>query len=81
MNMLRLVEPYIAYGYPSVKSVKELVYKRGFLKINGQRVPITDNMVIEKELGKYGIVCVEDMIHEIVTVGEHFKEVNKLHST
>merc|ERR1719281_1794600 len=25
--MLRLVEPYIAYGYPNLKSVRELVYK------------------------------------------------------
>merc|ERR1711988_1598924 len=34
LKMLNLVEPYIAYGYPNLKSVKELVYKRGFAKIN-----------------------------------------------
>ena len=28
--MLRLVDPYIAYGYPNLKSVRELVYKRGY---------------------------------------------------
>ena len=28
INMLRRVEPYIAYGYPNLKSVRELVYKR-----------------------------------------------------
>ena len=27
-------------------------------------------------LGKYGIICIEDLIHEIVTVGPHFKEAN-----
>lgn len=32
VNMLRRVEPYIAYGYPNLKSVKELIYKRGFGK-------------------------------------------------
>ena len=30
--MLRWVEPYIAYGYPNLKSVRDLVYKRGFGK-------------------------------------------------
>jgi len=74
--MLRLVEPYIAYGEANVKSVSELLYKRGFAKIDRQRVPITDNSVIAKHLGKYGILCIEDVIHEIVTCGTHFREVN-----
>merc|ERR1719453_2503516 len=34
--MLRLVEPYVTYGFPNLKSVRELVYKRGFGKVNGQ---------------------------------------------
>ncbi len=32
-KMLQLVDPYISYGYPNLKSVKELVYKRGFGKV------------------------------------------------
>lgn len=27
-----------------------------------------------QELGKFNIICVEDLIHEIYTVGPHFKE-------
>jgi hypothetical protein len=27
-------------------------------------------------LGKYGIICVEDLIHEIYTVGPHFKQAS-----
>jgi len=76
INMLRIVQPYIAYGYPNLKSVRELIYKRGHAKVNKQRVPITDNAIIEKELGKFGIICVEDLIHEIFTIGEHFKEAS-----
>ena len=72
--MLRLVEPYIAYGYPNLKSVRELVYKRGYAKVNRQRIPITDNSIIEKALGKCGIICMEDLIHEIFTVGPNFKK-------
>ena len=74
IEMLRLVEPYIAYGYPNLKTIRELVYKRGFAKLNKQRVPLMKNEQIEKVLGKFGILSVEDLIHEIYTVGPHFKE-------
>lgn len=73
-KMLRLVEPYIAYGYPNLKSVKELIYKRGYGKVNKKRVPLDSNAVIEQVLGQYDIICVEDLVHEIFTVGPHFKE-------
>lgn len=73
INMLRICEPYITWGYPNLKSVRELIYKRGFAKINGQRIPITTNQIIEDRLGRSGIICVEDLIHEIFTVGSKFK--------
>ena len=76
INMLRLVEPYIAYGYPNLKTVKQMVYKRGFAKVNRQRIPITDNGLIEQNLGKHDIICVEDLVHEIATCGPHFKEAS-----
>ncbi|CBK24804.2 uncharacterized protein [Blastocystis hominis] len=76
MEMLRLVEPYIAYGYPNLKLVRSLIYKRGYAKLNKQRVPLMLNEQIEQVLGKFGIVSVEDLIHEIYTVGPHFKEAN-----
>ena len=77
IKMLRLVEPYVTYGYPNLKTVRELIYKRGFGKVNKQRVAITDNSVIEEKLGKHGIICVEDLVHEIYTCGPHFKQANK----
>jgi len=62
------------YGYPNLKTVRELIYKRGFGKVDKQRIALTDNSIIEKVLGeKAGIICVEDLVHEIVTVGPHFK--------
>ena len=36
MSMLQRVEPYVAYGYPNLKTVKELIYKRGFGKVGGR---------------------------------------------
>ncbi|XP_054814329.1 60S ribosomal protein L7-1 [Prosopis cineraria] len=75
MAKLQRVEPYVTYGYPNIKSIKELIYKKGFAKLDNQKVPLTDNNIIEQALGKYGIVCMEDMVHEIVNVGPHFEEV------
>jgi 60S ribosomal protein uL30 len=76
LNMLRLAEPNIAWGYPSLKTVKDLIYKRGHAKINKQRIPISDNALIESKLGKLGITCVEDLVHEIYTVGPNFKKAS-----
>ncbi|CAH6721860.1 60S ribosomal protein L7 [[Candida] jaroonii] len=75
-ELLKLVEPYVAYGYPSLATIRQLVYKRGFGKVNKQRVALSDNAIIEASLGKYGILSIEDLIHEIVTVGPNFKQAN-----
>ena len=76
VRMLRLIEPYVTYGIPTRATIEKLVYKRGFGKISKQRIPIADNAVIEEGLGQYGINCCADLIHELVTVGPHFKQAN-----
>jgi len=76
MTMLQCVEPYVTYGKPSLKTINDLVYKRGFGKVNKQRIPLTSNRVVAESLGKCDVICVEDIIHEIATCGPHFKEVN-----
>lgn len=76
LGLLKRVEPYITFGYPNLKSTKELIYKRGFAKINNNRIPLTDNKLIETHLGKHGIICMEDLVHEIHTSGPAFKEAS-----
>nr|POE89004.1 60s ribosomal protein l7-4 [Quercus suber] len=82
VNMHQRVEPYVTYGYPNLKSMRELIYERGYGKLNQQRTALTDNAIVEQNcnskmaLGKYGIICTEDLIHEIMTVGPHFKLAN-----
>merc|ERR1711966_429512 len=49
-EMLTRVEPYLSYGYPTLKTVRDLIYKRGFGKINKQRLPLNDNAVVETGL-------------------------------
>merc|ERR1711935_1222937 len=76
LNMLKLVQPYVTYGYPTLRTVRELVYKRGFGKVNKQRIPLSDNSIISENLGKQDIHGMEDLIHEIYTVGPNFKQAN-----
>ncbi|KAJ1972199.1 60S ribosomal protein L7 [Dimargaris xerosporica] len=76
LNMLQLVTPYVAFGEPNLKTIRELVYKRGFGKVRGSRLPLSDNSVIEDNLGKYGVICIEDIIHELYTCGPNFKQVS-----
>jgi large subunit ribosomal protein L7e len=75
VNLLRKVEPFVMYGLPSLATVRKLIYKRGFLKLNKQRIPITSNQVV-RELHSYNFNCTEDLVHEIFTCGPNFKQAN-----
>jgi len=75
-NMIRMVEPFITFGYPSRHTISNLIYKRGYGKVNRSRLPLTDNSIIDGVLGKDGIHCVEDLIHEIANCGPKFKQAN-----
>ena len=75
INMLRLAEPYITWGYPNLRSVRHLLYKRGFLKDNGKRVPLS-NELIEKKLKS--LICVEDIVHELLTCGPLFQKASNI---
>lgn len=59
-----------------MKTVRELIYKRGYGKVNGQRIALSDNAVIDENVGNIGIQSTEDLIHEIFTVGPNFKRVS-----
>lgn len=66
----------MTWGKPSLKTTRDLITKRGFAKVDKQRVPITDNAMVERELGEHGIVSTEDIVHEIAATGENFKVAN-----
>merc|ERR1712047_16944 len=50
LNMLRICEPYITWGYPNLKSVRDLIYKRGHAKVRDVAFPLTSNDIIERKL-------------------------------
>ncbi|XP_075836936.1 ribosomal protein uL30-like [Microtus pennsylvanicus] len=76
VRLLRTVEPYVTWGFPNLKSVRELILKRGQAKINNKTVPLTNNTVIEEHLGRFGVICLEDLIHEIAFPGKHFRAIS-----
>jgi len=92
LNMLKCIMPYVVCGYPNLKTVRELILKKGYARVdesatkkskiskymprNYSRLPITSNEMISAQLGDKGIHGVDDLIHEIYTVGPHFKEAN-----
>ena len=75
-NMLRLVEPYIAYGFPSLKTIRGLIYKRGNLKVNNNRIKISDNKQIKSKFNNDSVICVEDVINQLYTCGKAFTKVS-----
>lgn len=70
------MEPYVTWGFPNLKSVRELILKRGQAKVKNKIIPLTDNTVIEEHLGKFGVICLEDLIHEIAFPGKNFQAIS-----
>ncbi|KAE8669882.1 60S ribosomal protein L7-1 [Hibiscus syriacus] len=52
IDMLQKVEAWshVTYGYPNLKSVKDLVYKKGYARGDKKADPLTDNNIIEQVL-------------------------------
>merc|ERR1719311_245692 len=76
LNMLQRIQPYVTYGYPNRKTVESLVYKRGYGKVAGQRVRLSNNFIVEENLNKHGCMCMEDVVDQVMNVGPAFKQVN-----
>jgi len=78
INMLRRVEAFVAWGYPSEKTVRSLIYKRGYVSLKGNRIPLSENEVVQEALEKKTkgeVICVEDIVHEVFTCGANFSKV------
>ena len=52
IKMLPIVEPYVTWAFPNLKSIRELILKRGQAKVKNKVIPLTDNTVIEEHLGE-----------------------------
>jgi len=77
LQLLKIVEPYVTWGYVNRETAAKLIYTRGYGKIAGNRTKLNSNQQIAASLARgCDIICLEDLIHEIVTVGKNFKVAN-----
>lgn len=77
---LQLLEPWVTYGVPSKAIITDLIRRRGHGWINGKRIPLSDNTIVENALGEKtdgGVICVDDLVHELHSVGDEFGRVTK----
>ena len=44
---------------PSLKTVRDLIYKHGRGRVNDKSVALSDNLLVEKQLGKHNVICLE----------------------
>lgn len=80
--LLKLILPYIVAGTPSLASVRQLFQKRACISVLDEEtekpktVKLDNNLAVEEKFGDdLGLICIEDLFHEIVTLGENFKPV------
>jgi len=80
MNMLKHVNPWVTFGKPTTETIRALLLKRGHGRIGRRghwdRVRITDNALISRELGNIGIHGFEDLIAAIES-GENYRDFKK----
>lgn len=69
-----MIEPYVTWGFINKQNLKDLVFKRGSYKRETGEVAELDNDLIEAQLGKFNILCLEDIVYELSGKGKHFNE-------
>ena len=74
--MLRMIEPWVTYGQISTPTIKKLLFKRGFVKINDQRIQIASNNIVgEAFKNSKDIQCFDDIVDQITSCGPLFRNV------
>ncbi|KAL0246117.1 hypothetical protein GEMRC1_007331 [Eukaryota sp. GEM-RC1] len=76
LKTLRSVEPHVIWGTISLEVIRSLILKKGFAQIEKERVPINDNRIVEEHLGSHGLICIEDIIHELSVCSSIFSTVS-----
>lgn len=72
-NMLQNAKDYIAFGNISYELLRKLIYTRGYGKINGVKVKLTNENIEDHFEGKFK--CVEELCDVIYHGKEEMKDV------
>ena len=52
-----LIYFFFFISYPSRQLISDLIYKKGFAKVDGKRTAINNNEIVENNFGEKGLVC------------------------
>lgn len=87
LNLLNIIAPYILIGKPSLVSIRKLFQKRaniiGEAEENTEElvdfkqnvIKLDTNQLVEDKFEDLGLVCIEDLIHELVSLSENFVSI------
>lgn len=83
MDLLTLIAPYVIVGRPSLNSVRKLFQKRACILTQDEEQPdqtkttkLDNNQLVEDKFGAdLGLICIEDLIHEIMTLSDNFVSI------
>eukprot|EP01056_Protomagalhaensia_sp_Gyna25_P004038 Protomagalhaensia_sp_Gyna_25__4037@NODE_364_length_3703_cov_282_225164_g281_i0_p4_GENE_NODE_364_length_3703_cov_282_225164_g281_i0NODE_364_length_3703_cov_282_225164_g281_i0_p4_ORF_typecomplete_len151_score31_15_NODE_364_length_3703_cov_282_225164_g281_i026823134 len=74
LKQLKLAENLVYYGHPTAEQIRDLVLKKGYMT-DGKA--LTSNLLVEEAFGPFGILSVDDLIHQIYTCGPAFPAVQE----
>ena len=78
LRQLAICSDQLVWGYPSHRTISEIIHKRGFLKgKDNSKAAITDNVLIEQLMGSEGVLCLEDLIGVVQRPTAHFSAIMK----
>lgn len=76
-RLLKACEPYVTWGAPDVRTIRDLITKRGHANKNGKKMVLNSNAAVEEAFGNDDMLAIEDLISELVTIGPNFEKVHK----
>ncbi|KAK6198531.1 ribosomal protein L30, ferredoxin-like fold domain-containing protein [Scheffersomyces amazonensis] len=77
--LLNLIAPYIIIGKPSLASIRQLFQKRACILTPSEDenepakvTKLDNNQLVEDKFEDLGLICIEDLVHEIINLTENF---------
>merc|ERR1719471_595991 len=77
IEKIKIIEPYITWGYPSLRSIHNLIFKYGYGEVDGVKSALSSNVIIENKFSAQGLLCLEDVVKQIFEAGPHFEMLVK----
>eukprot|EP01057_Protomagalhaensia_wolfi_P000406 Protomagalhaensia_wolfi_Nauph_80__405@NODE_1223_length_1648_cov_202_423244_g941_i0_p1_GENE_NODE_1223_length_1648_cov_202_423244_g941_i0NODE_1223_length_1648_cov_202_423244_g941_i0_p1_ORF_typecomplete_len262_score46_11YscOlike/PF16789_5/0_0029Ribosomal_L30_N/PF08079_12/0_017YtxC/PF08812_11/0_14Peptidase_C50/PF03568_17/0_61_NODE_1223_length_1648_cov_202_423244_g941_i08611616 len=74
VKQLKLADYLVYYGHPTAEQIRDLILKKGYMT-DGKA--LTSNLLVEEAFGAFGILSVDDLIHQIYTCGPAFPAVRE----